>query len=91
MNLSTFFKIDLVITLKCTSITNGNQSPAILFHAKKYLSELAQEIFQNARVGKSLNVEMLELELLSINNYILLYTKYICTNNLCLKLKMKIQ
>ena len=56
MNLSTFFKIDLVITLKCTSITNGNQSPAILFHAKKYLSELAQEIFQNARVGKSLNV-----------------------------------
>ena len=58
MNLSTFFKIDLVITLKCTSITNGNQSPAILFHAKKYLSELAQVIFQNARVEKSLNVEI---------------------------------
>jgi len=58
MKLSTFSKIDLVITLKCTSITNGNQSPKILFHAKKYLSELAQVIFQNARVEKSLNVEI---------------------------------
>ena len=58
MNLSTFFKIDLVITLKCTSITNANQSPKILFHAKKYLSELAQVIFQNARLEKSLNVEI---------------------------------
>ena len=58
MNLSTFSKIDLVITLKCMSITICNQSPTILFHAKKYLSELAQVIFQNARLEKSLNVEI---------------------------------
>ena len=58
MILSTVFNIDLVITLKCISITNGDQNPAVLFHAKKYSSELTQVIFQNALGEKSLDLEI---------------------------------